>query len=180
MSYLDVDADDDFEQLSSPDSKLETEVSKAKSMRQGPTLKARAVDFLSRREHSRVELRRKLQRHSDDLEEIDHLLDDLEKNNWQSDERYAQSHLNRRAHKFGIRRVVQELRQNGISDEHINMVQEQLRDTEFDRAFEVWERKFGIYPTDQKMYAKQHRFMASRGFSPDLLRRILDRFNDSL
>lgn len=180
MSYSDFDADenDDFEQLSDSEPALES--SKTTSTRRGLTLKARAVDFLSRREHSRVELRRKLQRHSDNSEEIDDLLDDLAKENWQSDERYAQSHLNRRAYKFGTRRVVQELRQNGVSDEHINSVREQLKETEFDRAFEVWERKFGAAPTDQKTYAKQHRFMASRGFSPDLLRRILDRFSDSL
>lgn len=176
MSYSGFDANDndDFEQLASSDA------AEVKSTRRGPTLKARAVDFLSRREHSRVELRRKLQRHCADAEEIESLLNDLENENWQSDERYAHSHMNRRADKFGIRRVVQELRQNGVSDEHINVIREQLQDTEFDRAFDIWERKFGTLPIDQKVYAKQHRFMASRGFSPDLLRRILDRFKESL
>lgn len=178
MSYSGFDANDDFEQLANSDPAAEAV--EVKSTRRGPTLKARAVDFLSRREHSRVELRRKLQRHSADPEEIESLLNDLEKENWQSDERYAQSHMNRRADKFGIRRVVQELRQNGVSNEHIDAVKEQLHDTEFDRAFNIWERKFGTAPADQKMYAKQHRFMASRGFSPDLLRRILDRFKESL
>ena len=178
MSYTGFDANDDFEQLANSDPAAEAV--EVKSTRRGPTLKARAVDFLSRREHSRVELRRKLQRHSSDSEEIESLLNDLEKENWQSDERYAQSHMNRRADKFGTRRVVQELRQNGVSNEHIDAVKEQLQDTEFDRAFNIWERKFGTAPIDQKAYAKQHRFMASRGFSPDLLRRILDRFKDSL
>lgn len=178
------DAEDEFEQLvpnapSSCDLSSEDASAVVQTTRRGPSLKARAVDFLSRREHSRLELRRKLQRHSDDLNEIDTLLNELEKENWQSDERYAQSLVNRRAYKFGIRRVAQELKQNGVNDALIELVREQLQDSEFERALEVWERKFGSAPIDQKAYAKQYRFMASRGFNPDALRRILDRLKGS-
>src|SRR5690606_21859074 len=70
----------------------------------GPSLKARAIDFLSRREHSRVELQRKLQRHTDDLDAIESLLDDLERERWLSDERFAHSLINRKAHKLGDRK----------------------------------------------------------------------------
>lgn len=169
-----TDMDDDFEQLATEESK-----STASNTRKGPSLKARAVDFLSRREHSRLELRRKLQRHSEDINEIDALLDELQKENWQSEERYAQSLINRRAYKFGTARVLQELRQNGVDDVYIEAVREQLKDSEFERAIEVWERKFGSAPEDRKAYAKQHRFMASRGFSSEQLRRILDRLGDT-
>lgn len=171
------DNDEDFEQLVTEESKSTSAATNA--TRKGPSLKARAIDFLSRREHSRLELRRKLQRHSDDLDEIDALLDELQKENWQSEARYAQSLINRRAYKFGTARVVQELRQNGVADSHIEAVREQLQESEFERALEVWERKFGSAPEDRKAYAKQHRFMASRGFSPDQLRRILDRLSNS-
>lgn len=163
------DTDDEFEQLAVDEPK-----STVGMARKGPSLKARAIDFLSRREHSRLELRRKLQRHCNDITEIDALLDTLQKENWQSEERYAQSLINRRAHKFGTARVVQELRQNGVADSHIEVVREQLQDSEFERALEVWERKFGAAPEDRKAYAKQYRFMASRGFSSEQLRRILD------
>lgn len=169
MQEFDFD-DDEFEQLAS----ASTTVTK------GPSLKARAIDFLSRREHSRLELSRKLQRHSQDLDEIAAVLDELQQKNWQSDQRYAQSLINRKAHKLGVLRVLQELRQNGVNDEHIDSVREQLKDTEYERALEVWERKFNFAPPDQKAYAKQYRFMVSRGFSPSLLRRILDHFNNSL
>lgn len=170
------DTDDDFEQLVPKEPKNTSGTTSP--ARKGPSLKARAIDFLSRREHSRLELRRKLQRHSDDFNEIDALLDELQKENWQSEERYAQSLINRRAYKFGTARLIQELRQNGVDDIHIEAVREQLKDSEFERALEVWERKFGMAPEDRKAYAKQHRFMASRGFSSDQLRRILDRLND--
>lgn len=165
--------EDDFEQLDT----AATSTVKSSS-RSGPSLKARAIDFLSRREHSRVELKRKLFRHSEDQTEVEALLDELERDNWLSDERFAHSLLNRRAHKLGTARVLQELRQNGVAPEHIETVKEQLQDTEFERALEVWSRKFGEAPTDPKTQAKQYRFMVSRGFSPGILRRILDDLKD--
>lgn len=170
----------DFEQLGFEDFEQLGSAKEPPSKRKGVSLKARAIDFLSRREHSRLELQRKLQRHSDDLEAINQLLDELQAQNWLCDERFTQSLINRRAHKFGSRRLLQELRQQGVDAQHIDLALEQLQDSEFERALEVWERKFGTAPTDQKSYAKQHRFMASRGFSPDLLRKILDRFNEAI
>lgn len=171
--------EDGFEQLGFEDFEQLDPAEQAPVKKPGPSLKARAIDFLSRREHSRLELQRKLQRHSADTQAIDQLLDDLEAQNWLSDERFAHSFLNRRAHKFGTRRLIQELRQQGIDTQHLDAVRDQLQDTELERAYEVWSRKFGFEPTDPKSYAKQYRFMASRGFSPDLLRKILDRFKQS-
>ena len=141
--------------------------------RTGPSLKARAIDLLSRREHSRVELQRKLIRHADSAEQLEQLLDDLEQEKWLSDERFAHSLLNRRAHKHGSRRIIQELKQNGISAQHIATLEASLRDTEFDRAYDVWERKFNQLPADDKAYAKQYRFLVSRGFSPSVFQQIL-------
>ena len=171
--------DDDFEQLDLEPIEKPTTQEKAVTQSSGPSLKARAIDFLSRREHSRSELHRKLQRHSDDLEAINQLLDQLEQDNWLSNERFAHSLLNRRQHKFGSRRLLYELRQHGVDEEQLQHAQEQLQATEYERAFDVWQRKFGSKPIDQKAWAKQHRFMASRGFSPDLLRRILERVDDT-
>lgn len=167
--------DDEFEQLSS--SSLEEGESLKKTT--GPSLKARAIDFLSRREHSRLELQRKLQRHSHDLTEINDVLDDLAKQNWQSDERFAQSHLNRRQEKFGSMRLLHELRQHGVESSYLSEIQEQLQETEFKRAQAVWQRKFNAPPADQKEWAKQYRFMASRGFAPNLLRRIIENSDES-
>lgn len=167
---------DDFEQLS-PSSNLEGGESSEKNI--GPSLKARAIDFLSRREHSRLELQRKLQRHSDDLFEINSVLDQLAKGNWQSDERFAQSHLNRRQDKFGSSRLLYELRQHGVEPDSLVEIQEQLQETELQRARAVWQRKFNAPPADQKEWAKQYRFMISRGFAPNLLRRIIDSVDDS-
>jgi regulatory protein len=48
-----------------------------------------------------------------------------------------------------------------------------LKETEPDRALEVWQKKFGHAPANAKEFARQYRFMASRGFSTDCIRRIL-------
>lgn len=170
--------EDAFEQLGFEDfEQLDTKAEKPISPK-GPSLKARAIDFLSRREHSRLELQRKLQRHSDDLALIEKLLDELELQNWLNNERFAQSLVNRRAHKYGNRRIFHELRQQGVESHQLASIQEQLAETELERAQEIWSKKFGFFPTDQKAYAKQFRFMASRGFGPDLLRKILDHYHE--
>lgn len=139
----------------------------------GPSLKARAIGFLSRREHSRRELARKLATHAPDPDVLEQLLDDLERENWLSDQRFVQSLINRRAARQGTMRIVQELRQHDISEQLIAQAEQQLRDSETDRAQDVWEKKFISRPTDAKSYARQYRFMMSRGFSADQVRRLL-------
>src|SRR5690606_7790419 len=63
--------------------------------RDGPGLKARAIAYLSRREHSRLELQRKLAAYSDDAAQIEAVLDELKAQHWQSDERYAEANARR-------------------------------------------------------------------------------------
>lgn len=139
----------------------------------GLSLKARAIGFLSRREHSRRELERKLKPHASDPQALVTLLDELAAQNWQSDERFAYSLVNRRAARQGWQRIASELHQHRIPDAVIEELKASLLDTEADRARDVWERKFGEPASDAKGYAKQYRFMASRGFSPALIRTLL-------
>ena len=74
-----------------------------KPERKGPSLKMRAVGYLSRREHARAELARKLAPHAEDPAEIEAVLDALEKEGWLSTERFAQSLVHRRASRQGRR-----------------------------------------------------------------------------
>ncbi|MBD9421753.1 recombination regulator RecX [Achromobacter sp. ACM04] len=144
-----------------------------KSARKGPSLKMRAVGYLSRREHAREELARKLAAYAEDPGEVEAVLDALEKEGWLSTERFAQSLVHRRASRQGAARIVQELRQHGVDDNQVAELREQLRATEYDRALEVWKRRFSAKPEDRAAYAKQARFLASRGFAHDVIRRIL-------
>lgn len=164
---MNIPDDDDFETLS------DTADSDRRVAPGGRSLKSRAIGFLSRREYSRVELQRKLAPHAGSEHELSSLLDDLERGNWLSTERYAQSLVNRKAARQGAALIMQELRQHGVSAQSIAEIGAQLRDTEYDRARAVWEKKFGTLPVDPKDYARQFRFLASRGFSTDCVRRIL-------
>lgn len=144
-----------------------------KQARKGPSLKMRAVGYLSRREHAREELARKLAAHAEDAAEVEAVLDALEKEGWLSTERFAQSLVHRRASRQGAARIVQELRQHGVDDNQVAELRDQLRATEYERALEVWKKRFDARPDDRAAYAKQARFLASRGFAHDVIRRIL-------
>ncbi len=128
----------------------------------GPSLKARAVAYLSRREHSRQELRRKLSNWCDDPDAIEAVLDELAREHWQSDQRYAQSYAHRAAARQGTQRILGALRQQGLADGDLAELRDTLRATEMDRARAVWQRKFGQPPADSREYARQYRFMAAR------------------
>lgn len=146
-----------------------------KPKKQGPSLKARAVAMLSRREHSRLELARKLAPHTDpsDPQQLDRVLDELERDNWLSDVRFAQSLAHRRASQKGSALVLQELRQHGLSNDQLSSIGQSLQSTELQRATEVWKKKFGSPPADAREYARQFRFLASRGFASSCLKQIL-------
>ena len=141
--------------------------------RNGPSLKARAIAYLSRREHSRLELRRKLSAYSDDPAEIDAVLDTLQREHWQSDTRYAQAYVHRKSAAQGALRIMQSLRQQGVDDAELASLRHQLQGSELERAYAVWQRRFGAMPVDARDHARQYRFLAGRGFSADCIRRVL-------
>jgi len=145
--------------------------------RPGLSLKARAVGLLSRREHSRTELQRKLAPHAESPEALDEVLNELSSAGWQSDERFAQGLVHRKASAHGLTRIVQDLKAQGIAPEAIAAIRSDLKDSEFSRAQAVWARKFSSHqvgtPLSQADYARQGRFLASRGFSLEVIRRVL-------
>lgn len=129
------------------------------------SLKGRALRYLSQREHSRFELRRKLSKYAQEDDDVDALLDFLEKNNWLSQERFAESLVNRKAGRYGNSRVVAELQSHGVTGEALVDIKAGLSDSESARAVDVWQRKFGTVAVDAAERAKQMRFLLQRGFS---------------
>ncbi len=129
--------------------------------------------FLARREHGRAELRAKLLPHVQEGEDLDAVLDELEKRNWLSDARAAEQMVNVRRGRFGAQRIAHEMRQKGIAEELISGAIPQLKASEFDAAREVWQKKFGALPQDQKEKARQARFLQSRGFGLDVILKVL-------
>jgi regulatory protein len=138
-----------------------------------PSLKGRALRLLSQREHSRLELERKLAQHETEPGELAKALDELQARGFISEERVVESVIHRRASKLGTARVKQELQSKGLSAEAMADALEQLRSTELERAREVWARKFGTPATEPKEKARQIRFLVSRGFAAEVVRKIV-------
>ncbi|MCK9509108.1 MAG: recombination regulator RecX [Pigmentiphaga sp.] len=136
-------------------------------------IKARAVGYLSRREHSRAELRRKLMAHGDDPAAIDAVLDQLTAGHWQSDARYVQGYVRTKAPRQGALRILQALRQQGVDEAELDAVRQQLQGTEHARARQVWQARFSGPAADAREYARQYRFLAGRGFGADVIRAVL-------
>jgi regulatory protein len=138
------------------------------------TLRERALQLLARREHARTELARKLAPHAESGEELDALLDDLCARRLLSDARYVEMRLQARGARFGNARLALELRQQGVSDELVGAVLATAED-EMARARQVWQKKFGDAPraADREAYARQTRFLLSRGFPAETIRRVL-------
>jgi regulatory protein len=135
-----------------------------------PSLKARALRLLSQREHSRMELARKLSRHAEEGDDVEALLDFLEKNKWLSEERFSENLVHRRAARYGNSRIVAELASHGIDGELLSEVKASLKEDEVERCCEVWRRKFGEVATDPEGRNKQMRFLLVRGFSQKAIR----------
>jgi len=138
-------------------------------------LKTKAVRWLANREYTRTELARKLGAYSDNPDDVQGVLDDLEREGWQSDERFVQSFQRVKSVRQGSALIAQGLRQKGVDPALIAQTLGQLKDTELDRARAVWDKKFGKdgVAQDAKTKAKQARFLASRGFASDVIRRVV-------
>lgn len=137
------------------------------------SLKGRALRLLSQREHSRAELERKLAPHVQEGEDLGAVLDDLQAKDFINETRVVESVLHRRAGRMGASRIRQELQTKGLTPEAVQQAVAQLQGSELERAREVWRRKFGEPATDATGRNKQIRFLMARGFSGDVVHRVL-------
>jgi regulatory protein len=161
-----------------------------KSKKQSPSLKARALRLLSMREYSRKGLAVKLEESAarmlkfrpaeDELAQaiplavqIEAVLDDFEARGWLSDQRFAEALVRRRSERFGTRKIQDELAQAGVDSSKTANLLKNLKETEYQRAHELWLRKFGALATEQKERARQYRFLASKGFSSDVVSKVV-------
>ena len=152
------------------------EPSAERSPRRGrPTLslKGRALKLLSMREHSRVELRRKLARHAESPEQLEAVLDAMAVHGFLCLERFADSVAHRKAARFGVARIKAELAQHQLPSHVAEAVVRSLRDTELERAHALWARRFGQVAVTPPEQARQARFLMARGFAGDVVRRVV-------
>jgi regulatory protein len=165
------------------------------------SLKARALQWLAQREHSRSELRRKLLRHARagaaDVPDpadaadaagaagaaadtagpcaapacVDALLDWLEAQRYLSQERFVEARVHARVARYGNLRISQELARHELNLPPATA--QDLKDSEFERARAVWARKFDAPAATPAERARQARFLTGRGFSAEVVRRVL-------
>ncbi|WP_249931161.1 recombination regulator RecX [Ramlibacter sp. 2FC] len=137
------------------------------------SLKGRALRLLAQREHSRVELARKLAPHVQEGEDLDAVLDALQARGFIDEQRVVESLLHRRAGKLGAARIRQELQAKGLDAAAVQQAVAQLQGSELERAREVWRKKFGEPAADAAGRARQMRFLAARGFGAEAIRRVV-------
>lgn len=140
--------------------------------RAAPSLLSRGVALLARREHSRLELSRKLAPHAESPEQLEAALNQLIELGLLSESRFAEALVRVRGQGYGVARIRAELSQKGVSDALAQPALEDARQSEASRHFVVWDKRFGQPPATLAEKAKQQRFMAARGFSPDLYRAL--------
>ena len=143
---------------------------------------SRAVGLLARREHSRVELAKKLGRYldrDDDAGQIDRVLDTLQAQDLLSDTRFASALVRQRAARYGDLRVLRDLRDRGVAPVEADAAMQTLRGTERARAHAVWARRFDALPTNADERARQGRYLQTRGFSMNAITQVLAGRGDS-
>lgn len=160
-----------------------------------------AMNLLARREHSLSELQTKLSRRFDASDLVASVLQDLQRENLQSDERFAESLLLQRLRRgYGPARIRQDMRERGLDEAAIAAAHAAVEPDWFAAAEDVFARKFGAAAEAEsasealeredsardpvarreaqqaafKEKAKRMRFMQYRGFATEHFRHLLD------
>jgi regulatory protein len=151
-------------------------------------LRQRALEYLGKREYSYAELGQKLKSYAlkDGLEEdesfdessaneqVTEILEDFKKRGWLSDARFTEQIVHARSHKFGASKIANELREKGVSSELIEAAVEQVKENELENAKNIWRKKFKTIPVSRDEWARQARFLQSRGFGFDVIKKVLN------
>lgn len=135
----------------------------------------KALDLVSRREHSRHELMQKLdKRYRNSTPIIEDVLDKLEINKILDDERFAEMYLNSRARKgFGPKKIEMELHSKKVDSFFISNAIEAYENW-LENAQRELKKKFKDQkPTDYQSKMKQKQFLFTRGFSSPIIDKIL-------
>jgi regulatory protein len=133
-------------------------------------LKTRALRLLARREHSRDELARKLSPHAESPEALDTALDFLVSKKLLSNERFAEVRAHWLARKYGAVKIRRDLESKGVEQHLLERVS---TEGELERAQAILARKYRAPATTREERAKRARFLQGRGFSVDVIRRLV-------
>jgi regulatory protein len=138
-------------------------------------LKIRALRLLARREHSRDQLARKLSPYAESPEILEGVLRDLESRKQLSNERFAEIRAHWLARKYGAAKIRQDLKAKGVGNELVERIS---AEGELERAQAILARKYRVPAATREERARRARFLQGRGFSGDVIRRLVLRGDD--
>ena len=133
-------------------------------------IRKKAMDYLSRREHSRYELYKKISTHNFDKDLINQELDLLIRDGLLSDERFVEAFIHsRKKNGKGPLKISAELQQRGADESLINKYIEEIENSEWlASAKQVVEKKLGNnQQLDYDNQLKMMKFLNNRGFTID-------------
>ena len=135
----------------------------------------RALRLLSRREHSEQELTAKLLRKDVGVGTVTQVIADLKERDYLSDQRFTEMFVSSRIERGqGPRKIRQELCARGIKEDLVDRFIDQSDSTWETVLYRVWSKKFGeMKPSSYEEWAKQARFLQSRGFTAEQIRKVV-------
>lgn len=156
-----------MKRVSTPEAVGQVEEEGAPSSLTVEALRGRALAMLARREHSRLEIQRKLKDMGGEAQLVEQVLDELAQRKFQSDERFAASFIRSRAERgYGPLVIARDLKERGLPAEVARQTLEQSGYDWYSHALGVRQRRFGsLRATHPKERARQYRFLQYRGFS---------------
>lgn len=156
-----------------------------KARAQQARLREKGLAYLARREHSYQELKRKLRAYLPQAEEgaevdldahfeaVDALLEDFKKRGWLSEARFTEQLVHARQRKFGSMKIAHELREKGIDEQLVAQAIAGAKENDYANAMTIWRKKYDAAPANREEWAKQARFLQSRGFGFDVIKKVL-------
>ena len=144
----------------------------------GSRLRSYAFAVLTRREYSKADLIEKLGLYAMDRDEVLKLVDELARENYQSDQRVAEIMLSSQKRKGkGPNRIKLALKSKKID---ASLIQEELKETDWnEQAYQLKVKKYGAkVEKEPKLKAKQIRFLMYRGFEMDAIIKAITRKED--
>ncbi len=135
---------------------------------------SRALKLLSRREHTELELRNKLPRGEEEAGAVLEVIENLKREDYLSDERFAEVYVRSRMERGdGPVKIRHALKNRGVSGALIERYLDPADGVWETILGEVWARKFDSAPANYKEWAKQARFLQSRGFTTEQIKKVV-------
>ncbi|MCS5712244.1 RecX family transcriptional regulator [Candidatus Berkiella aquae] len=146
------------------------------------TIKDKAIYLLSRREHSRYELQRKLQQRGFQSKDIRPVLDELEKENLLSEERFVSSYIrSRRSRGFGPLKICAELKERGIDRDRWQSNEEWQEELWQNSAILSCAKRFGLaVAKTREQRIAQSQYLQRRGFTSSQIKMAIGAQKDNI